>query len=191
MTHSVLISRDPAATLVPLARFRVALRHDLEAEEDYVQGILDAATLEAEDYLQIALGRQTREMRLQGTPTRDIVKLDFGPVLEVESVKYVDANGVLQTVAEADYASFDGQVYPVYGKAWPAASLQFPDSFRVRYVAGLVDPTASPVATLSEQVQIAICLLGQRIYDRNPQSEAMLLKTAHALLDTMRVGQGV
>jgi uncharacterized phiE125 gp8 family phage protein len=173
---------------VSLEEFKVALRQDNSDEDDFLTTLLEAACTQAEEYLQVSLGDQVRELRLTGTPMRAI-RLDMGPVLSIESVKYLDLEGIEQTIDPADYVLVADVLYPV--NDWPQVSTEQQGGFRVQYRAGMIDDTVSPVAALPGKVKAAIMLMGQVLYDRNAQTAPMLLKTAHGLLDTSRVGQGL
>lgn len=104
----------------------------------------------AEDYMQRALITQTQEVRLDSFYGRharlnadsrctEIVKLPFPNLLSVVSVKYIDVDGVEQTVSSADYVvdthSLVGNVRPAYGVAWPATRDEG-NAVRIQYTCG-------------------------------------------------------
>lgn len=187
MNYSKVIT--PATTLaVSLEEFKVALRQDNTAEDTFLESLLQAAITQAEDYLQISLNDQVREVRIKGTPL-DAVSLDMGPVLSIEEVTYTDTAGTEQTIDPADYVLVGDTLYPVDG--WPSVGTQEGGAFVVQYRAGLVDDSVSPVGQVPARIRAAVMLMGQILYDRHPASADLLLKTAHGLLDTARVGQGV
>lgn len=93
----------------------------------------------AEDYMQRALTRQTQEVRLDAFPLGDVIDLPFPDLLSVVSVKYIDIDGVEQTVSASDYVvdthSLVGNVRPAYGVAWPAARDEG-NAVRIQYACG-------------------------------------------------------
>jgi uncharacterized phiE125 gp8 family phage protein len=180
----------PEESAVSLAAFKAFIRQDHDHEDSTLQILLDAAIVEAEGYVQTSLMRQTRRVSITGTPPTEI-ELDMGPVIEISSITYVDLNNTTQTIDEDDYVLTDNFVTPAPGKAWPLVSTQAPNGFRVTYAAGLIDTAVSPVATLQKNYVAAILLLAQIKYDRNPDEQDILEKSAYRLLDYVRNGQGV
>lgn len=69
----------------------------------------------------------------------DALRLDYPMITSVTSVKYIDLDGVEQTLDPSDYQvdsdSQPGYVVPAYGVTWPETRVQA-NAVRVRYVAG-------------------------------------------------------
>lgn len=64
------------------------------------------------------------------------IRLPYGPVTEIVSVKYVDSAGAEQTLAEAGYVLLtDGAVDLAHGASWPSHRGDA-EGVRIRYVAG-------------------------------------------------------
>lgn len=76
----------------------------------------------------------------------DALALEYPLVTSVTSVKYVDLDGIEQTLDPADYQvdtdSQPGWVVPAYGVSWPETRDQA-NAVRVRYVAGTWPDVAS------------------------------------------------
>lgn len=69
-----------------------------------------------------------------------IVRLTFRPIQSVESVKYRDADGTLQTVSASDYALDLGQGLLRFKRAYTVPTYQAEwDAWQVQYVAGYGD----------------------------------------------------
>ena len=84
-----------------------------------------------------ALLEQEWELALDSFPPSAIC-LPLPPLLSVESVKYVDPEGVQQTMEPAGYTVEPGEhgfAMPVHGTRWPATRAQ-PLAVRVRFKAG-------------------------------------------------------
>ncbi|CAN7390622.1 hypothetical protein LJR143_002187 [Pseudoxanthomonas sp. LjRoot143] len=84
-----------------------------------------------------ALVEQEWELALDAFPSSAIC-LPLPPLLSVESVKYVDPEGVQQTMDAAGYTVEPGEhgfAMPVHGTRWPATRAQ-PLAVRVRFKAG-------------------------------------------------------
>lgn len=74
-----------------------------------------------------------------GLPPSAIL-LERGPVLAVQSIRYLDMSGIWQTMPSTDYvADLSGQfarITPVFGKVWPANTMPQIGSVQVLYDAG-------------------------------------------------------
>jgi uncharacterized phiE125 gp8 family phage protein len=117
------------------------------AEDTLIQSLIERAT----EFMQGHMGRNgvlARALLTQSYEYRiDAFPLDFSariclplpPLQTVESVKYVDNDGVTQTVDAARYVvdvgHQVGRVHLAYGEYWPAARLE-PGAVRIRYTCG-------------------------------------------------------
>lgn len=87
------------------------------------------------------------------------IALPLPPLQSVTSVKYIDADGVEQTLtADTDYRvvtdAEPGFVEPLYGKTWPSARDEA-NAVRITYVAGYGDSGDDVPALLRSYVKIA------------------------------------
>jgi uncharacterized phiE125 gp8 family phage protein len=75
------------------------------------------------------------------------IVLEHGPILSVTSVKYIDNDGVQQTLAPSAYqaavARMPARIVPAYGTLWPVTRCQ-PEAVEVIYTAGYADADAIP-----------------------------------------------
>lgn len=112
----------------------------------------------AENFLQGALISQTWELVLDAFPYGPI-PIGRPPLQSVTSIKYLDADGVQQTLDAADYVvdidSDPGRVYPAYGKSWPSTQ-SIENAVRIRFVAGYGDAGADVPNPIKEAILIAI-----------------------------------
>ena len=85
-------------------------------------------------------------LRPDGKTGYEII-LPMSPVQAITSIKYIDANGVQQTLDPSQYkldnVSEPARIVPAYGVSWPAARNEI-NSVEVTYVAGFGDNTAVP-----------------------------------------------
>ena len=73
-------------------------------------------------------------------------------------------------------------IVPAHDATWPEV-LDIPETIRVRFVAGYgTNPGDVP-----EAIRTAILLHVEQLYDRNPQTGAMLERARDALLDPYRI----
>ena len=138
----------PAEPVVTLDEARLHLRVDSYDESDLITALVEAATAQAEAYCRRRFVTQQWRLTLGAFPSGAIV-LPWPPLVSVESVAYLDQNGVLQVVAPADYAVrtavTPGEVVPAYGKTWPTARAE-PDAVRIDFTCGYGAAAAVPHA---------------------------------------------
>lgn len=127
----------PAAEPVTLAEAKLHLRVTDAAEDALIALYITAARESCEDRLDTTLPTTSWRLTLDAFP--DAIRLVRGPLASVDAVRYIDANGALQTLAPQDYtvdtASTLGYVVPTYGKAWPATRDQV-NAVEVDFTAG-------------------------------------------------------
>lgn len=139
---------DAAEEWITRADAKVHLRLDADqtAEDGLIDTLIKAVRLACEARCNRTLITTTWE-RVQDAFT-DAVELPWPRVIAVSSVKYIDLDGVEQTLDPADYQldkdSEPGWVVPAYEKAWPDTRDQA-NAVRVRYTAGYgADASAVP-----------------------------------------------
>jgi uncharacterized phiE125 gp8 family phage protein len=180
-----LITVDDAADFMR-AEFSVS-------EEDLIESLITAARQWCEEYLGRAIGVQTLELRMGGFPVDNGPIVLRSPTIEVTSVKYLDTDGVEQTMDEADYITSDAEpaeIVPV--SAWPVA-FGSSDSVRVEYEAGY--SAGSPLVSdvLPKTIRTAILMMVADMYtNREAQVEKPLTAnpTVERLLSQYRLGMG-
>lgn len=187
MTPKVIT--PPASPVLTLEEIRRQLKYSPAAsahEQDPILTInLEAARKFAEHYTGCALGQQTLEIALDAFPV-DGIELPLGPIVSVTSVKYLDTDGVQQTLAGPAYSVNDyrvpARITPAWGTSWPATRA-VENAVVVRYVTGS--------NTIDGSVKSALLLILTH-WDTNPSavSQGNLAEVplgATALLDTVKV----
>lgn len=162
-----LLVTPPAAEPVTLTEAKAHLRLEHALDDTYVTALIKAARIHAEDVCWRGFVTQTWELILEAFPGADEVELRKGNLGAVTSVKYIDANGVEQTMASADYVvdtvSVPGRVLLAYGKSWPTTRDQW-DAVRVRYTVGWAE------AAVPLPIKQALLLLVSQMYEhRTPE----------------------
>lgn len=138
----------PAEEPITLTQAKLQCRVDGSDEDALFTGvIIPAARHMAEQRTGQALVTQTWELALDAFPSAEI-EIEKPPVQSITSVKYLDIDGVEQTVSSTDYAldgygSMQHRVIPDYGYSWPS-SQSVPNAVKVRFVAGFGLATAVP-----------------------------------------------
>jgi uncharacterized phiE125 gp8 family phage protein len=143
-----LIVKTPA-TFLPLSldEAKVHLRIEVDTIEDdsYITSLLNAATEHVEESTNFALARKTYQLFLDAFPGQDprtgeaVIALLPVPIISVDSIAYIDADGAAQVLVAADYQvdlnSEPGRIVPAYGETWPSTRQQ-PNAVTVEFRAG-------------------------------------------------------
>lgn len=158
------------------------------AEQDARLTALIAMAREAcEHELGRALITQTWELVLDAFP--EAFRLPYPPCQEIVSVKYLDGDGILQTLSAPSYQldshSEPAYLVPAYGFAWPATRSE-PNAVRVQFNAGFGDSGAAVPANIKMWIRLQAAH-----FFRNAEaaSDLPLIKTPYVdrLLDRHRV----
>lgn len=131
---------------VDLARAKAHLRVDFDTDDALIAAYLAAAVSAVEKQSGRILEERALTYRIDAFPLADSMKivLPVDPVVSVEGVDYVDADGTGQSIAEGaapgdgGFRTVAGEPYmllPERGAAWPAADDR-PGAVTVRYTAG-------------------------------------------------------
>lgn len=88
------------------------------------------------------------------------ITLRMPPIISVQSVQYLDADGALQTLATSDWqldtASEPGRLLPAPGTSWPATQAGAWNAVQIAYTAGYGDSGANVPAPLRFWMAAAI-----------------------------------
>jgi uncharacterized phiE125 gp8 family phage protein len=174
----------PIAEPISLELARLHLRLDVNddsppthPDDPWLNEIgIPAAREWCEGWMERAIGPQTLELALDAFPS-GAIELPGSPVNAIDSVKYVDSDGVDQTLA-ADQYTLDNYVdpallSPAYGTSWPAARATT-NTVRVRYSAGYTLPGESPdAAPLPFAIRAAMLLVLGALYENRENSAAV------------------
>ena len=147
---SVLVVTPPEP-LVDWEDAKHHLRVTTGDEDNLIKGYIAAASAWIDGpfgWLGRSIGAQTLELRTNVFAGCD--PLPYGPVISIASVKYVDQQGVEQTLDEGTYQIIGGALALSPGSSWPSHRGDA-EGVRVRYVAGYEEVPA--------QVQQAVLLL--------------------------------
>jgi uncharacterized phiE125 gp8 family phage protein len=161
---------DPEDPVATLAEAQDQVRSWSAKDEDYLVKRVKAATAIAEGETNRRLVEQSWKLTLNAFPSvapdgsvRHAIRLPYPPLISVESVKYLDAAGVLQTlVPNVDYlvraAETPGEIVPAYGKCWPSTRC-IEDAVRVEFTCGY-----GAAADVPELLKSGILLLVGTLY---------------------------
>lgn len=123
-------------------------RVDTSDDDMLITALIVAARHMAEQQTGRALVAQSWKQTFDKFPCSAIA-LDMPPLVSVQSVKYYDGDGALQTVSASDYtvhtSGIVGLIAPTYGVAWPSTQDRL-EAVEVAFTAGYGAAVAVPQA---------------------------------------------
>lgn len=150
MTALTLITA-PSVEPLTTAEAKLHLRVDESADDGLIDGLILAAREQAEAFTKRALITQTWELIFDNFS--NCIELPKADLQSVTSIKYIDTDGVEQTLATSVYTvdtdSEPGRVYLAYNQTWPTVRA-IPHAVTIQFVAGYgAASTAIPGSILS------------------------------------------
>lgn len=164
------------------------------ADQTYVEALIPVARQMAEKYTERALAVATYELRLDDFASE--IPL-IAPVQSVESVKYIDSDGVEQTV-DADVYTLDDNpdasfIRLAYGKSWPAPRVEA-NAVRVQFVSGYTVESPNTHPLPKPLYQAMLMIIGHLYTNRQDVSDKQAyevpLASSH-LMTPYRLGMGL
>lgn len=138
----------PTAEPVTLAEAKLHCRVDSNDDDALITALIVAARQQAEDQTARALVTQKWRYDLDTFPAAEI-DLPLPPLVSVESITYLDNDGVRQPLATSEYSVVINQTpgvgLPAYEKTWPS-SRSTPGSVQISFTAGYGAADAVPRA---------------------------------------------
>lgn len=157
----ITVVTAPSIEPVTLSEAKAHLRvdSDITAEDTLITALIKAARETAEGRTWRAFLEQTLLLTLDDWPEGDVIELPRPPLIEVDSVQYYDVDGVLQTMAEADYqvdaTSEPGRVMPAYDGSWPSLR-EVPNAVQIQYTAGYGDEAGDVPQKLKQAILLIL-----------------------------------
>jgi uncharacterized phiE125 gp8 family phage protein len=140
MKSSIRVVTAPAVEPISLAEAQEFCRVDSgdTSQDSLLTALVKSAREYAENLTRRSYVKRTLELTLSEFCFE--IELPYPPLLYVESVKYIDLDGNLQTVDpslyQVDTYREPGRVMPTYGEFWPNTRGSDFNPVRVRYAAG-------------------------------------------------------
>jgi uncharacterized phiE125 gp8 family phage protein len=192
------------------AKNYLRLDADLTQDDTLIAVLISAARAYAESYCNRSLVQQGWQLLLDSFPSpqafgvpwgqpwsipANAIQLERGPVITLDSIKYRDMGGTLQTMASSlytlDASSPMPRVTPVFGAVWPVSLPQI-GAVQVNYTAGYGVAATDVPAGIRQWLLLRVSTLY-----RNREEVAILgrgkvdpLPFVDCLLDPYRVIQG-
>lgn len=157
---TVRVVTEPPAEPLTLteAKRHLVVDSDFTTDDTYITALIPVARRYAENYTRRAFVQRTLELTLPYfAGYQSVIVLPQPPLISITSVKYLDADGVLTTIAAADYQvdtySMTGRLKPAYLKSWPVVTRNDFNAVQIRYEAGY-SPSGSPASDLDYAANI-------------------------------------
>ena len=133
------VTTAPTVEPVSVAEFKLHARIDGTTEDSILPIYIAAARQECEQRTQRSLISQTVERVLDDWPADDDIELQYGPVVSITSVVYLDTSGNAQTASNTLY-TLNSKTDPAWvvlkpDAAWPEAG-DYANAVTVKYSAG-------------------------------------------------------
>jgi uncharacterized phiE125 gp8 family phage protein len=166
----VLIT-PPDSDPISLTEAKEHLRVDFDDEDSSIAAMIKAATLAIQNRCDRTLMPTTWDLVLDAWPTcPEYIRLPRPPLISVESVNYVDPDGMEveldQSEYEVDTSSLHGWVVPVSTSGWPSIKETI-NAVRVRFVAGYaLTDDSPPEVGVPEPIRMAIKLMLSDFYEQ-------------------------
>jgi uncharacterized phiE125 gp8 family phage protein len=155
---TVRVVTEPSVEPITLAEARthLVIDADFTADDPYITSLISVARRYAENITRRAYVQRTLELLLPNFSEYEFI-LPQPPLRSVSFIKYIDTDGVLQTVAAADYQvdtyREPGRIKPAYLESWPTIVRGDFNAVQIRYVAGYAE-SGSPASDLDYRVNV-------------------------------------
>ena len=164
------------------------------AEDDLLTAIIQAAREYIEDVTRRALLTQTWYLYLDEFPSDDFIKLPFGNLQSVTSIKHKDSDGTETTMTvTTDYlvetnGEGIGRIVLPYGESWPSTTLYPSNPITIEYVCGW-----TAAASIPSKIRSAMKMICEDLYNhrdaKSTQAQGNVTdnKTVQRLLASSRL----
>ncbi len=197
----------PAGKILTVEDVRRQLRITFTDEDAYLAELIDEVTEFLEGiggrggYLARALLTQQFEYRIDDFPRAEplhrrrvsrglAIDLPMPPLQSVESVKYLDGAGTLQTMDAADYTveteTLQGRIVLPRGGSWPSDVASQPNAVRIAYTAGYGATAEAVPATIRKAAKMLAGMYYQTREAGGAENKAGFGFATSALLDNLR-----
>lgn len=176
LDYALRLITEPTAEPVTTAEAKAHLNLEHSSDDTMVAAMITAARRHVEARTNRALVRQ--KWRLYRDCFADAIDLHKQPVQSVDSVNYIDADGVSQVVGASvspnnasSYYELDlanGYVRRAYGAVWPTHRVQA-NAVWIDFWTGYADTSASPNTRVPADLRYAILLMVGHLYEHREQ----------------------
>jgi len=162
----------PTSEPVTVTELKSQLRITSSSQDTMLGVLITAARQHVEEYLRYSIVNTAWELYLDSFPkSGESIWIQKSPVNAFTSLKYIDTDGVLQTLVKdtdhvVDMVSKPARVYEAWGKNWPSPR-NIPNCVILKFDSGYTGTTPDIVPTAIKQ---AILMIASTLYE-NPSDE--------------------
>jgi uncharacterized phiE125 gp8 family phage protein len=169
----------PSIEPISTADAKAHLRVDSSADDALIDGLVAAARLICENICQRSFiettwlltldhfpptcyGDSTRSLERQYSGRNGVIVFPWAQPTAVDSVKYIDINGVQQTVPTSDYIfdgrSLKGRLTPAYAKTW-APTRSIINAVEIQFKAGFGTSASDVPQSVTAAIKLVLGVL--------------------------------
>jgi uncharacterized phiE125 gp8 family phage protein len=157
---SLKLVTAPLVEPVSLDEMKSHLRVDIEDHNDLISGLIAGAREYLEGATNRAFVSQTWRLSLDNFPAGEI-ELPKPPLLTVDSIVYLDSEGVETTIDSSDYIvdtdSEPGRIVLASGASWPTGVSLYPvNPVQIEFTAGYGDAGSDVPQYLRQAVKLLV-----------------------------------
>lgn len=156
--HYQLVSA-PGAVAVSTADAKAHLRVGFSTDDDYIAALVSTGTTIIEAETNRKFITQTWDL-YQDAFSGASIRLPFGSLQSVSSVKYTDSDDAETTVATSvyDVVTWEdpGRITLGYGQSWPSVTLRPAGGVVVRFICGYGDAASDIPAPLVQAIKLTV-----------------------------------
>lgn len=165
MWDRITRAAQPEHEALALAEVKEQLRVDFADDDAFLTRCIRAARqmVEGPDGAGIAIMATGWTLTLDCFPA--VIRIPMGPVLAIDAVKYINSDGVQQTLPDADKQwradGYGALVAPAFGLSWPSTRRGVFDAVAIEFTAGFpgTDADTPDLAMVPESLRAAMLML--------------------------------
>lgn len=150
----------PVNAAMSVADAKAHVRVDFNDDDDYIDGLISVATKAIENETARKFITQTWDLYLDAFPASGSIRLPFGSLQSVSSLKYTDSANAESTVATTvyDVVTWEdpGRITLAYSQTWPVPTLRAAGGVVVRFVCGYGDAASDIPEPLVQAMKLTI-----------------------------------
>jgi uncharacterized phiE125 gp8 family phage protein len=164
----------PVIEPISLAELQTHLRVDCADEDESLTGLISSARQAVENITRRGLLTQTHDYCLKDWPDEDFIKLPYGNLASVTSVKWKDTDGTETTLTvTTDYLvetnqAKCGRIVLPYAESWPTGDLFPSNPITIRFVCGW-----TTAALVPSEIRSAVKFAAEDEYYHGDRSDVL------------------
>lgn len=180
------LDTEPTKEPISRALFKEHSRISTDADDDYIDNLIKTVRRQVEQITNRALITQTWIYYMDAWPTGNYFKLPYPPLQSVTSVKYLESDATVSTMASGEYIvdidSEPGRVVLDYSESWPSEILLPSNPIYTEFVCGYGDDRLD----VPDDIRWAMLMLCAHYYEmREPTITGTILTPVPDTVDRL------